>query len=305
MTLSPVAIGIAAALASATAYGINIVYARMATQQGVSAADLVFLRVFLMLGAVAIVVALRGRSLAIPPAGRKAVVALGIASAGVGLAYFFAVSFVPIGIAAIIFYTFPLLILLASPFVEGGRLTLHRLVVFALAFTGLAIAIGPGLGAIDIRGIALAALASTLAAWQFFMAARAGRHVPPAVLMFWAHVVIMPIAGAAALLLGGISWGTIGSAWFASAMTVAGYLVGFALQMVAARRAPAALIGLVFCLEPVVAILFAGLILGETLGSAQMMGSLLVLAALVASSLAELKRESPPVPPRADAPDAR
>jgi len=294
VTLSPVALGIAAALASATAYGINIVYARMATQQGVSAADLVFLRVFLMLGAVGVVVALRGRSLAIAPAGRPAILALGIASAGVGLAYFFAVSFVPIGIAAIIFYTFPLLILLASPFVEGGRLTLQRLGVFALAFTGLAIAIGPSLGGIDIRGIALAALASTLAAWQFFMAARAGRQAPPTLLMFWSHVVIMPIAGTAALLLGGIGWGAIGTAWFASAMTVAGYLLGFALQMVAARRAPAALIGLVFCLEPVVAILFAGLILGETLGGAQMVGSLLVLAALVLSSLAELRREGPP-----------
>lgn len=77
---------------------------------------------------------------------------------------------------------------------------------------------------------------------------------------------------------------------------MAGYLAGFALQMVAARRAPAAMIGLIFCLEPVVAILFAGLILGETLSHAQMIGTLLVLAALVASSLAELRRE-PQTPP--------
>jgi drug/metabolite transporter (DMT)-like permease len=305
VSLSPVGIGIAAALASATAYGINIVYARMATQQGVSAADLVFLRVFLMLGAVAVVVALRGRSLAVAPPARPAIIALGIASAGVGLAYFFAVSFVPIGIAAILFYTFPLLILLASPFVEGGRFTLRRFAVFGLAFTGLAIAIGPRLGDIDPRGLALAALASTLAAWQFFAAARAGRTLSPPVLMFWAHVVIMPIAGVAAFALGGIGWSAIAAAWFACAMTVAGYLVGFALQMVAARRAPAALIGLIFCLEPVVAIVFAGLILGETLTAAQMTGSLLVLAALVASSLAELRGEAASPMPLQRPSDAR
>lgn len=298
MIRSSVGIGIAAALASATAYGINIVYARMATQQGVSAADLVFLRVFLMLGAVAVVTAISRGALHLPAAGRPAILGLGIASAGVGLAYFFAVSFVPIGVAAIIFYTFPLLILLASPFVDGGRFTLHRFGVFALAFTGLAIAIGPKLGDIDPRGILLAALASTLAAWQFFMASRSGRHVGPQAMMFWSHIVIMPISGAAALLLGGIGWGAIAQAWLPSALTVAGYLAGFALQMVAARRAPAAMIGLIFCLEPVVAILFAGLILGETLSHAQMIGSLLVLAALIASSLAELRREpqTPPVP---------
>ena len=123
MIRSSVGIGIAAALASATAYGINIVYARMATQQGVSAADLVFLRVFLMLGAVAVVTAISRGALRLPAAGRPSILGLGIASAGVGLAYFFAVSFVPIGVAAIIFYTFPLLILLASPFVDGGRFT--------------------------------------------------------------------------------------------------------------------------------------------------------------------------------------
>ena len=86
---------------------------------------------------------------------------------------------------------------------------------------------------------------------------------------------------------------------------VAGYLVGFALQMVAARRAPAALIGLIFCLEPVVAIVFAGLILGETLTAAQMTGSLLVLAALVASSLAELRGEAASPMPLQRPSDAR
>ena len=294
MSLSPRAIGIGTALAGAIAYGVNIVYARAATQQGVSAADLVFLRVFLMLGAVTATIGLAGGSLKVERRHRPVLALVGVSSAGIGLAYFFAVSFVPIGVAAVIFYTFPLLILIASPFVDGERLTLKRLAVFALAFAGLAVALGPTLGAVDLRGVALAAVASLFAACQFFAAAHAGRHVAPSALLFWSHVVIMPIAGLAALWHGLGQLDALTGAWFAAAMTMLGYLAGFAFQMLSARSAPPALVGLVFCLEPVVAIATANLVLGETLTTPQMVGSLLVLAALVASSLAELRRQPQP-----------
>jgi drug/metabolite transporter (DMT)-like permease len=294
VTSRSVGLGIALALASATAYGFNIVYARMSTQMGVSAADLVFLRVFLMMGIATAAIGIGGGTLKVERRDWPALIALGVTSAGVGLAYFFAVSFVQIGVAAIVFYTFPLLILLASPFIENEPFTPRRIAIFGLAFAGLAIAIGPALGGIDIRGVLLAGLGSVIAACQFFSAAKAGARIAPAALLFWSHVIIMPIAAGAALSVGTTGWGAIADAWFACAMTVLGYLIGFALQMLAARQAPAALIGLVFCLEPVVSIVFAGLILGETLTGAQMTGSLLVLTALVASSLAELRREPKP-----------
>ncbi|WP_439572466.1 DMT family transporter [Phreatobacter sp.] len=294
MSQSGTAIGIAAALASATAYGINIVYARMTTQMGVSAADLVFLRVFLMLGLVALAVGAMRSTIAVGPRGWPSILAIGITSAGVGLAYFFAVSFVPVGVAAVIFYTFPLIILAASPFIDGERFTLARLAIFALAFAGLVIALGPALGGLDWRGVALASLGSLIAAAQFFAAARAGARSNPAAVLFWSHVVIMPIAGAVMLAVGMSGWATLAAAWFPATITVAGYLAGFALQMLAARKAPPALIGLVFCLEPVVSIAMAGLVLGETLTTTQMIGSLFVLAALIATSAGELRRR--PVP---------
>ncbi|MFN3856101.1 MAG: DMT family transporter [Phreatobacter sp.] len=288
------AIGIAAALASATAYGINIVYARMTTQMGVSAADLVFLRVFLMLGLVALAVGALRSTIAVGPRGWPSILAIGITSAGVGLAYFFAVSFVPIGVAAVIFYTFPLIILAASPFIDGERFTLARLAIFLIAFTGLIIAIGPGLGSFDWRGVALAGLGSCMAAAQFFAAARAGARSGTAAVLFWSHVVIMPIAGVVMLAVGLSGWNRLAAAWLPATITVSGYLAGFALQMVAARHAPPALIGLVFCLEPVVAIVAAGVVLGETLTTTQMIGSLFVLIALLASSASALRRQTAP-----------
>jgi drug/metabolite transporter (DMT)-like permease len=110
-------------------------------------------------------------------------------------------------------------------------------------------------------------------------------------LLFWCHAVMLPVAIIVALGTGGPgSHAVLLVAWVASLITIVGYLFGFALQMLASRAAPPPVIGLVFCLEPVVAIIGAGIVLGETLSVSHMIGGGLVLAALVTSSLMDLKR---------------
>jgi drug/metabolite transporter (DMT)-like permease len=41
----------------------------------------------------------------------------------IGTAYLSSVAFIPVTVAVVVFYTFPVLIVLASPLVEGTRLT--------------------------------------------------------------------------------------------------------------------------------------------------------------------------------------
>ena len=105
---------------------------------------------------------------------------LGLGTAAVGLCYISSVAFIPVGVATIIFYTFPLIILVASPMIDGDRPTLARAAIFGLAFAGLAIAIGPSFQTLDPRGLALAGGAALGATVQFFFAARATRAVDPA-----------------------------------------------------------------------------------------------------------------------------
>lgn len=291
MSAPSVALGVAAALASAVAYGVNIVYARQATLAGVPPADLVALRVALMVLCVLAVARVVGASFSVSPTGRKSLAILGLLSAGIGLSYFYAVSLVPIGIATLVFYTFPFMIIVASPLLEGEKFSPVRLALFALAFAGLVVALGPSIGAVSVLGVGLAFTAAAMAAGQFFAAGRASRAVEQAGVLLWTHLIMLPIAAAFVLGAGGPGhFGHIASAWFACLMTVLGYLVGFALQMVASRNAPAPVIGLVFCLEPVVAIVAAGFILDETLSSPQIIGGSIVLAALVVSSAMDLRR---------------
>jgi drug/metabolite transporter (DMT)-like permease len=301
MTRSSPATGLLFALGSASLYGFNIVYARIASFAGASGSAIVVYRVFLMLVLVGIVAALARRSLRMAREERGTLILLGIATAFVGICYLSSVAFIPVTVAAVVFYTFPILIVLASPFVEGTRLTPVLLGVVAAATLGVALVVGPAFGDLDWRGLALAFGASVATAIQFFAAARCRKTgVIPKV--FWIHLIVLPTAVLISLFTGQLVPPTaLAVAPFAVGVTVAGYVVGFVLQFLALGRITAVAAGIVYCTEPVVAAVSSAIILNETLTPLQIMGGTLVLAAIVANVLMEQRRpKNAPLVPIAD-----
>jgi drug/metabolite transporter (DMT)-like permease len=83
-------------------------------------------------------------------------------------------------------------------------------------------------------------------------------------------------------------------------MTIGGYIIGFVMQFLALGRIAAVAAGIVYCAEPVVASLSSTFILGESLGPVQLLGGILVLAAIVTNVVLERRhpdRRSPRVGP--------
>src|SRR5215211_6448763 len=166
--------GLLFALAAASLYGVNIVSTRFAALAGISGVTLVFYRVFVML-ALAAAAALWRTPLRIAAGERGTVAVLGIATAALGAAYLSSVAFIPVTVAVVIFYTYPVLIVLASPLVDGSRITGTLVAVVALAAMGVVLVVGPAFQGLDWRGLALAATASVATAVQFFAATRCRR----------------------------------------------------------------------------------------------------------------------------------
>jgi drug/metabolite transporter (DMT)-like permease len=279
--------GLACALIAATFYGLNIPYARLASFSGVSGSSLVFYRVLLMLTLVMAFVLLTRRSIAVAPSERATIVVLGLATTLAGICYISSVTFVPVAVAVALFYTYPVVIVLASPLVEGTRLTPLLLGNAVLALIGVALVVGPAFHALDWRGIALALGASIAAATQFFAMGHC-RRTGTVAKVFWVHIFVLPASAA-------IGYGTatltgpaaLASEPFAVGMTLAGYVLGFVLHLMALVRIPAVMAGIVFCLEPVVASLASTLILGERIEPVQLFGGGLVIAAIIANVLRE------------------
>jgi drug/metabolite transporter (DMT)-like permease len=226
----------------------------------------------------ALVLLVLGRKLALPKQDRGRIIILGLCSGIIGTAYLSALSFVPVAVAVTTFYTFPLLLILIAPFTGSGRITMGRVFAFLLAFTGIVICVGPSMGGLDWRGVWLAFMASVACALMFeLMAKMKGDRLE---LMFWSQLIALVIVVPVALVLGPPKPAVIISAGLALVISALGFYLGFAGQVIASVHVRAATSGLLFLLEPVVAILAATVILRETLSTFQIAGIVCVIAGL-------------------------
>lgn len=282
--------GIALALASAAAYGSNIVSAQFAGQAGLSGPLLVFYRVFIMLALVVTIAWLLRASFRVPRDQYRALLAFGLTSALVGSAYLSSVAFLPVTVAAVIFYTYPVIIVLAEPLLTPARFSLDRLAVALAAFLGVGMVVGPDLHGLDPRGLALALAAGLAAAAQFF-AGSACAATPLAPKLFWSHLLILPVTAGILAFVGGFAPpSALALAPMAVAITIGGYLVGFLFQVMALARVAPGPAALTFCAEPVFAVGIAAVMLGERVGTLQYAGGALVVVAIMTNVILEQNR---------------
>ncbi|MGO4707065.1 DMT family transporter [Microvirga sp. 2MCAF38] len=288
--------GLFFALGSAGLYGLNIVYARVAALAGINGPAIVVYRVLLMLVLTIGVAYLLRQRLTVAREEWRTLVVLGIATAFVGLCYISSVAFIPVTMATVIFYAYPTMIVLATPFVDKTPLTPSLIGVVLLSLFGVVLVVGPVFEGLDWRGLALAAGAGIATATQFFAAARCPKTEPVAK-VFWVHLIVLPTALLVGAMTGQLEAPAIlAIAPFAVFMTIGGYVIGFVFQMLALARISAAAAGIAYCIEPVVSALSSVLVLGERLSSLQIAGGVLVLIAVVTNVLLERKRSTPLVP---------
>ena len=291
-------LGIACALAAAALYGLIPNFSRAAFENGVPPVESTFSRTSVIAIAFAILAILRGESFALPRAALGAFATQAVSTLVISVGYLAAGQFIPVGLAVIIFFSFPLIILLASPFIEGRRPGLLRFAISLFAFAGLAVAVGPSFEGLDPRGLALAAAAAAGAVLQFFSGRAISRHLTPTVFGSLVHLAIWPATLLVALAVSGgvlqiLPGGTATAPGYAFLAGLAGlYTAAYLVQMLSLRFAPASTVAPFFNLEPMVTTGVAAVLLGERLAINQYVGGGMVLAALLASSLTKDKAET-------------
>ncbi|MDE2444960.1 MAG: DMT family transporter [Alphaproteobacteria bacterium] len=278
--------GSAFALIAASFYGCVPNFARLAFNQGVPAIETVLLRTSAIAVVLAMASAISGASFHVPRAAWKSFGVQALATFIVSASYLASVQFIPVGLAVIIFFAFPVIVVVASPLVEGITPSWPRIGVAMLAFLGLGIAVGPGFNNLDLRGVFLAAAAALGCALQFFSGRSLGQYLQPAVFGSLVHLAIWPLVLAVALYAGSgqlqvtsgaASWLGLG---FAGAVCLV-YVGGYFFHMSSLKAAPASVVAPYFNWEPILTTIISGFLLGEKLFLNQYGGGALVLAALV------------------------
>nr|WP_246715072.1 DMT family transporter [Aestuariivirga litoralis] len=284
-------LGIVSAIVSASFYGFVPICVRTAYNSGIPAIESTLTRTVFVATAFALIALLLGEKLSIPKTAWPVFLGQCVGTLLVSIAYLASVQFIPVGLAVIIFYLSPVLIMLIAPLVEKRAPGLLRILIAVLAFIGLAIAVGPSFDRLDMRGITLAFAAAFGYALQFFTGRALSHHMPPSASGSLVHAAILPPILVIALYLssGSLQFLHGGSAmapgWLALAALACVYLVAYLVQMLSLRFAPASTVAPFFNVEPVVTTIVAALLLGERMEVNQYLGGTIVLAALLASTL--------------------
>ncbi|MGL4634752.1 MAG: EamA family transporter [Beijerinckiaceae bacterium] len=271
-------LGGAAALVGAISYGINIPAARVAGQAGINGSNLAFQRGIVLIAILALVILALGKSFRMDRGEEKRIISLGLLAGLTGVCYLSSLTYVPVAIAVTVFYTFPLVLILIGPFTGKGPITPSRLVAFIVAFSGIVLCVGPSAAGLDWRGVALAFMASLSCAALFHGTADAKQD--RLTLMFWMQVFAQLIIVPVALATGVVGFQLITANWLPIVISALGFYIGFAGQIVAGGLLRPATVGLLFLLEPIVAILSAAVFMDERLAMLQYIGITLVISGL-------------------------
>ena len=290
-------LGYALVVLAAILFGINGGVSRVAMGSGLSPEAFTTLRVT---GATLVFVAyatcFRRSALRRPRGtGLLLVIALGLVGvAGLQLTYNVAIDRLPLGLALLIEFLAPVLVVLWVRFVrkEDVRPQMWIAVVLAVVGLGVVSRVWNGL-AFDGLGIVMALLAAVCFATYFLLGEHNVGFDDPLRIILWAFVVatvcmnlIQPIWTTPSLPSTTSGLGRLGDLevdpWLVLAVVVVlGTVVPFFLEMVALRHLPATIVTVVAMLEPVIAVILGWGWFEESLTAVQVLGVVTVLAGIV------------------------
>jgi drug/metabolite transporter (DMT)-like permease len=286
------ALGTGLVVLSAAAFGLITTSSRVAYTGGAAPSTIVLLRFIAFVAVVGAVLLLRRRGLGLPREGLLASLWLAVTTMIMSVGYLSSVAFIPVTLAAIVFYTFPLLVGLGSTLMRRERMTRTTAAALTAAFAGLTLAIGPSFAGLDWRGIACAFAAATGVACTILFGGPALRRHDGLAMNFYINLWQLLAVSAFVLTVGGVPWPATLAGEIGAGAATALYVVAFLSWFAAMPLIPPVRVAALFNLEPVVSIIAAATLLGERLSGLQLVGVALVLAALLALALAGRRREA-------------
>lgn len=303
---SPV-VGYALVLTAAVLFGLNAGASRIPLRSGTDEATFTTVRItgaLLVLVVIALVV---DRSALRLPAVRRLPLLIGLGVVGIaGLQGFYnvAINRLPLGIALLLEYTGPVLVVLWVRFARREPVHARMWPALGLTLVGLAVVSQVWSGLVfDGLGVVMALLAAGCFAAYFLLGEDVGVSAEPLHHILWAFAmaaVLMNVVapaweadalGADASMLGRLSDLTV-PAWLAMGwVVVLGTVAPFFLLLLALRALPATVVSVVAMLEPVVASVVGWGWYAESLTAVQLGGVVLVLVGIVLAQTA--RRDHP------------
>lgn len=285
MTGSKAPLGLAMAFFSAGLYALTSIGAALAYGEGINPATFIWLR----FGVSSLVLALAAlalrKSFRIPRRGLLPLLGTGLGTLGMSNGYLTSIAFIPVSLAVMIFYTFPLLVGITEALLHRKAPSPLALACYLVAFGGLALSLGPSFETLDWRGIALAGLASLSGVVALLSSRKLAALAEPLSVAALANVISLLCMTLLLPFIGTLAWPITAVGWLLVAGACSFFFTAFALSIFAVRHASAGAVAMMYNFEPALTVIISLLFLGAALSVWQLLGVALVLGALFASSL--------------------
>jgi drug/metabolite transporter (DMT)-like permease len=277
-------IGLLLIVISAAAFGALPIFTRLAYAAGADPTTVLSLRFAIAAGVMTLVMVTRR----IPfPSGRVLlglVLMGGLGYVGQSLAYFTALTMISAGLVALLLYLYPAIVTVLSAILFKERLTPVKVGALLLALVGTALTVEPGGGGRTlgiIFGIAAAIIYSIYILVGSRLMPRTGAIASSTTVMLAAAIVYLGIITVHGPTFPKTTPGWIAIFAIALVSTVLPIVTFFAgLSRIGPTRAST-----ISTFEPVVTVILAAFILGESISALQLLGGFLILVAAVICSV--------------------
>jgi drug/metabolite transporter (DMT)-like permease len=196
-----------------------------------------------------------------------------------------AVHYLPVNMVILIFYLHPLIVGVVAMLAGRERMGWKSLSALAAALIGLGLTMGFSFGALSLFGIGLALMAALLAAAIIISGSHAMRDCDSLVVityMMLSSAVVLAVFS----LAQPIEWPVTPSGWIGFAGVAVAYTIGTITFFAAIPLLGTVRAAMISNLEPVLGILFAMLVLGETVSTLQGLGIVAVIGSIFAMEAA-------------------
>jgi len=278
------------ALISAASFGLMTTLAQIIYAEGGNPITFAFARSLVAALATVVICRAVGDAWRVDPPGRRAIFFVTLGQTGMSVCYLSAVAYIPVSLGAILFYLYPIAVLVIESLLHRELPGPVRIVTFLMAFAGLVFAIGPSFEQLDWRGIAFACGAVASASTMFMFTAEARRHTSGWALCFWTNGLSLIPMAVLLPVMGGFHLPGSPQGLAVLAVAIVFFALAFITYVAAVRRMAASIAALIYNAEPLVSIAAAAVLLGERLSATQAVGGALVIAALMIASWRRVRR---------------
>jgi drug/metabolite transporter (DMT)-like permease len=281
-------VGTAIALGAAIAFALTNAAASLAYHGGTNPMTVAATR--FVMPTILLIVWMRaeGVSLLVPAGERWVAVILGFMTAFYNWALLSALNQAPLAIAILVFYLFPFNTAVILAVFRLEKLNWQSGLAIAVAFAGLALALEPRGGNINVGGVAWAFASALGIAIVIVVSSRVFKSGDPRPLTLWMVAISALLLSALCAARGDFVFPNTSAGWIGFGCTTVLYgfaLISFyiAVSMIGPARA-----SLLSYVEPVAAACFGIVLFGETLTGVQIIGVALVIIALIGATARRL-----------------